>query len=53
MIAQRIVAGGVIGAIVGLAIGYFTPIDVWKNDAVLWVIGGIIVGLVALKFLRR
>jgi len=53
MIAQRIVAGGVIGAIVGLAIGYFTPIDVWKNDVVLWVIGGIIVGLVVIAFLRR
>ena len=53
MNVQRLLQGGVIGAVVGLAIGYFTPIDVWKNDAVLWVIGGIIVGLVALKFLRR
>ena len=50
---QRIVAGGVIGAVVGLAIGYFIPIYVWKNDAVLWVIGGIIVGLVVIAFLRR
>ena len=53
MNVQRIVAGGVIGAVVGLAIGYFTPIDVWKNDAVLWVIGGIIIGLLAITSLRR